>query len=177
MNIKAFFIPQALDTKSDVGLLLLRLIAGFAMTIHGLQKMATPFAWMGPEAPVPGVLQFFAAFAEFAGGIAWIIGLLTPLASLGIGFTMLVGMFVAHILPGDPFVRLFAPPGSPETLLFGLPKAITVQGGQGGSWELAALYLVISAVLASAGPGRFSLDARFFRASVQLLGQSKAYAR
>ena len=35
-------------------------------------------------------------------------------------------------------------------------------GWQGGSWELAAVYLAAVTLLLMAGPGRFSLDALLF---------------
>lgn len=117
--------------KVSVGLLLLRLLAGGAFIAHGAGKIAAPFSWMGPDAPVPGVLQALAALAEFGGGIALVIGLLTPLASLGLVITMAVAV-VFHVNKGDGFVQ---------------------------GYELAAVYLVISVLLFLAGPGRYSVDA------------------
>ena len=125
-----------------VGLLVVRLIAGSAMMLHGLGKIQNPFGWMGPGAPVPGFLQALAALSEFGGGLAWILGLLTPLASLGIFFTMAVAALMFHIAKGDPFV----------------PSATW----KGGSWELAAVYLGISVLLMTMGPGRLSVDALLF---------------
>ena len=128
-----------------VGLLVLRLIAGSAMMLHGWAKIQNPFAWMGAGAPVPGLLQALAAVSEFGGGLAWILGLLTPIASLGVLFTMLGAIFMAHVPKGDPFVP---PPG-----------------WKGGSYELAAAYLGVAVMLMLVGPGRLSLDALLFRKS------------
>jgi putative oxidoreductase len=95
---------------------------------------------MGPDAPVPGILQALAALSEFGGGIALILGLLTPIAMIGLICTMLTAIFTVHLKAGDPFVA---------------------RGG-GRSWELAGLYLGAALMVLLAGPGRFSLDALLF---------------
>jgi putative oxidoreductase len=128
------------------GLLVLRLVAGAAFMLHGWPKIQNPFGWMdqpGASSAVPDIFQALAAVSEFGGGLAWILGLLTPLASLGILFTMATAAYMGHISKGDPFVA------SP--------------GAGGGSWELAAVYFSIALVLLLIGPGRLSLDALLFR--------------
>lgn len=123
----------------SVGLLVLRLVMGAAFVLHGWPKIQTPFGWMGPEAPFPAILIALAALAEFGGGLALIVGLLTRLASLGIISTMVVAIGMVHVPQGDPFV------------------------GQGGpSWELAAVYLACAILFLLLGPGRISLDAVLF---------------
>ncbi len=69
--------------------LLLRLFAGSALMMHGWGKIQAPFNWMDkmPNHP-PAILQALAALSEFGGGLALILGLLTPLACLGIACTM-----------------------------------------------------------------------------------------
>lgn len=121
-----------------VGLLVLRVVAGAALMLHGLPKIQSPFGWMGPNAGMPGVLQALAALAEFGGGLALILGLLTPVAALGIACTMAVAIVKVHL--HDPFVA----------------------AGGGKSKELAAIYLAIALVLLLAGPGALSLDAQLF---------------
>jgi putative oxidoreductase len=121
-------------------LLLLRLVAGVAFMIHGWGKIQNPFGWMGPDAPVPGFLQGLAALSEFGGGLAWILGLLTPLASFGLLCTMSVAVYFHAIVRGDPFVSK----------------------GEGGAYELAAIYFCIALLLMLGGPGRFSLDRLIF---------------
>ena len=125
------------NTKSSVALLVLRLITGLAFMLHGWPKIQNAFNWMGPDAPIPGIFQALAAFSEFGGGLAWILGLLTPLASLGILFTMAVATYT-HVSRGDAFV------------------------GRGASYELALVYLGIALLFILAGPGKFSLDAKLF---------------
>ena len=138
--IRAALQPAPHRVLASWALLLLRLVAGTAFIIHGWQKVQDPFSWMGPESPVPGLFQFLAAFSEFGGGIAWILGLLTPLAALGIGCTMTVAVFMHSMVLHDPFVSL--------------------TGGR--SYELASAYLCIALLLLALGPGRFSLDAKVF---------------
>lgn len=137
--MKSFFRVGSVPERTSYGLLVLRLIAGLAFIFHGWGKIQSPFSWMPPEAGVPSFLQFLAALSEFGGGICWILGLLTPLASLGILCTMAVAAYMHAIVRGDPFV------------------------GPGGSYELATVYIAVALLLILAGPGRFSLDKKIFR--------------
>ena len=118
----------------------MRLVAGFAFMHHGYGKIQNPLGWMGPTAPVPGFFQALAALSEFGGGLAWILGLLTPLASFGLMCTMAVAVWTHAGVMGDPFVSM--------------------TGGR--AYELAAVYLSIALLLLLAGPGRFSADRAAF---------------
>ena len=144
MNFLNRLFAPFIGGPGAIGLLVLRVVAGSALMLHGLPKIKNPFGWMDFRGPsgVPGIFQFLAAFSEFFGGLALIVGLLTPIAALGIAFTMIVAAFKAHISQGDPFVN---PPGR-----------------QGGSWEPAAGYFAIALLLMLAGPGALSLDALLF---------------
>jgi putative oxidoreductase len=102
--MRGLFYPDWRNRPTSVGLLLLRLAMGAAFIFHGWPKIQHPFGWMGPDASVPGVLQFLAALSEFGGGMALILGLLTRLAALGIGATMTVAITTVHLPHGDPFV-------------------------------------------------------------------------
>ena len=115
----------------------LRVVAGIAMMYHGWGKIQNPLEWMGAESNVPSFLQALAAISEFFGGLFIAIGLLTPLAALGILFTMAYAVFMHAILKGHPFV------GSP-------------------SYELAALYFSIALLITLSGVGTFSLDYLLF---------------
>ena len=140
MNFRSFHLVQAYGQFGDIALLLLRVTAGLAFVMHGWPKIQNPFAWMGPEAFAPGVMQALAALSEFGGGLAWVFGLLTRLASLGVASTMLVAFFTHAFLRGDPFVSKTGGP----------------------SFELAAVYLCVALLLMALGPGRISLDRKVF---------------
>lgn len=131
INMNNYFQHKTLPS---LGLLIVRLVVGTAFILHGMGKIQNPTGWMGDA--IPGVLQALAAFAEFGGGIALILGLLTPIACLGILGTMLGAMFMVHIPSGDPFV---SPTG-------------------GASYELALGYFAITLMILFNSPGRFSID-------------------
>ena len=142
MNLKTILAVPEQSSFGDAALLVARLVGGTAFMLHGWGKIQNPFAWMGPEADVPGLLQALAALSEFGGGLAWVLGLLVPLASLGIAFTMAVAVYSHAVLWGHPFVAT----------------------GGGPAYELALIYLCISLLLMAIGPGRLSLDRVVFGA-------------
>ena len=121
------------------GLLLVRVVFGLALALHGWPKAQHPTSWMGPNAPVPGFFQFLAALSEFGGGLALIVGLLTPLACLGILCTMGTAFAMVHLPKGNPFVS-----------------------NSGASYETVAFIAVVALALIVAGPGALSLDAMIF---------------
>ena len=142
--------------RAAYGLLLIRLVFGGALVLHGLQKIGAPTSWMngfGPGAP-PAPLQFLAFFSEFAGGLALMFGLLTPLAALGVMATMAVAALTAH--GADPWI-----------------------GGPGqGSKESALGYFAFALLMLLSGPGRLSLDALLFgRKSAVETVESRAVTR
>jgi putative oxidoreductase len=141
------------DTKSlrgSAGLLLLRVVVGAAFVLHGWPKIQNPMGWSGPDSQFPGFMQALAAVAEFGGGIALILGLLTPLAALGLAATMVMAIFSYHVPQGHVFV------GDPRE-----------------SFELAAGYLASSVALLLLGPGRFSVDGCLFGACATSCGAAK----
>ena len=140
MSPKSFIQPSAQPKWISIALLLLRVVTGAAFVLHGWGKMQAPFSWMPPGSPVPGIFQFLAAFAEFGGGIAFVIGLLTPLAGLGIFFTMTVATLMHALVMKDPFVNMT----------------------QGSSFELPLVYWTIAVVMIIVGPGKYSLDQKIF---------------
>ena len=139
MKLKKLFSVTSYSFCADTTLLVMRVVAGLAFVLHGWPKIQNPFGWMGPDAFAPGPMQALAALSEFGGGLCLILGLLIPLASLGIGFTMVVAVGMHALLRGDPFVS----PG-------------------GASYELAAIYLCVCLVFLAIGPGRFSADKKIF---------------
>lgn len=141
MNFKQIFATPVVSSKTDITFLLLRIVCGLGMAMHGWGKIQNPFGWMGDGAPVPGFFQLLAAISEFGGGIALLIGLLIPLAMLGLSITMLVAVSMHAFVLKDPFVA--SGPGQ-------------------GSYELASIYLMVAIMFMLSGPGRFSLDRKFF---------------
>ena len=137
--VKRLLFYSQVGGKGSLGLLILRLVAGSAFILHGWSKIQNPFNWLGVDSGVPAIFQALAALSEFGGGIAWILGLLTPLASLGIVSTMCVAVNF-HLSHGDPFI------------------------GEGHSFEPALDYLAMALMLLLVGPGLFSLDAVLFGA-------------
>jgi putative oxidoreductase len=140
--MRSWLYRDAGGTRESLGLLILRVVVGAAFILHGWPKIQNAFEWMGPSATVPGFMQALAALAEFGGGIALILGVLTPLAAIGLIATMGGALYMVHLPARHPFVP--TQPGDP-------------------SYELAAVYLAAAAALLLTGPGRFSLDALLFR--------------
>ena len=112
--------------RGAVGLLIVRLVFGLGIMLHGwykLQSPGGPMHWMPPEAPVPAFFQGLAVLAEFGGGIAIVLGLLTPLASLGLTCNMLVALFMVHIGAPQPVRRQHAATTFVRTRV-GLPRRL-----------------------------------------------------
>lgn len=140
MNFKKLLQPYNQYNGASLALLFLRLIVGLAFVMYGSGKIQNPFGWMGPDAPFPSFLLFLAAVAEFGGGIALILGLLTPIASFGIFCTMIVATYIHAIAAGDPYVNTTGGP----------------------SYVIAVVYLGLSILFMVMGPGKFSLDRLIF---------------
>lgn len=136
--MKKFFAVRRDTVSIDVVLLIVRLITGYAFILHGYDKILNPLGWMQGSS-IPGIFQALGAFAEFGGGIALILGVVSRLASLGLIITMIVAVYVHAIAFGHPFVS---------------------KGG--GSYEPATTYFLINLFLTAMGPGRFSIDRKLF---------------
>lgn len=139
IKLKSFMQVQSYSDLQAAALVIIRIIVGVAMILHGWGKIQNPLGWMGPDAAVPGILQFLAALSEFGGGIALILGLLFRVASLGLIFTMLVATLLHAVVKGDPFVSVGGP-----------------------AYELALVYFGISILFLVMGPGKFALDKIIF---------------
>lgn len=125
--------PGGASPLADAALLILRLLAGFAIAyFHGLGKVPPSPGFVDTVAglgfPLPAVFAWAAGLVELVGGLLLMVGLLTRPASFLLLITMGVAFFVRHA--EDPFS------GKEKAYLFG------------------AIFLFFLLV----GAGRFSLD-------------------
>ena len=136
------FINRVLSTDNSLASLALRIPTGTTFVAHGAQKLFGSFGgyglegtgqWMASIGLEPGFLMALGAgSAEFFGGIALLIGLLTRPAAVVLAFTMIVAILTVHISNG-----LFM---------------------SNNGYEFGLSLLAISVALAFSGGGRFSLD-------------------
>jgi len=139
-------LTQLLKSHAGYEATVLRISAGIVFTAHGAQKLFAWFGgyglegtgqWMASQGFEPGYLMaMLAGSAEFFGGIALILGLLTRPAALATAFTMLVAMTV-HVGNG-----LFI---------------------SNNGFEYALSLLAMSIALIFLGGGKLSLDNLFVR--------------
>lgn len=119
---------------ADVGLLLLRLVAGFGLAFgHGLGKFPPSERFIESVSrlgfPEPMIFAWAAALTELVGGILLAAGLLTRPAALAIAFAMATAAFRSSA--GEPFAGK----------------------------EKALLYMTVAVCFLFAGAGRYAVDA------------------
>ncbi|HIN64697.1 MAG TPA: DoxX family protein [Candidatus Obscuribacterales bacterium] len=144
------FFDSFVGKKGSVGLLLLRLVAGAGMFMHGYPKLAHATSWMGADSWAPGWLQAMAVFSEVGGGLFLALGLLTPIACFAILGVMTTAMFSVHFPAGHPFVAKSGP-----------------------SYESALLYFAIAFSYLMVGPGQFAIDALLFKRKQAVLPRAR----
>ena len=92
------------STGQDWTLTAIRIILGVVFFAHGAQKMLGWFGGAGLKETirtmheyihVPIPLAFLAVSSEFFGGLGLIVGLLSRVAAIGIGFTMISAIVMA----------------------------------------------------------------------------------
>jgi putative oxidoreductase len=123
--------------RVNLALLVLRAVTGIIMMMHGWQKVfqygfagvSQGFAGMG--IPMAGIVGPFIALLELIGGIALIIGVLTPVFAALLAADMVGAIVLVHLSKG-----------------FFLPEG----------YEFAFALLGACAALALAGAGRYSVD-------------------
>ena len=129
-------IKQLLSTQAGLAALILRIPVGIILIAHGAQKLFGWFGgyglegtgqWMASIGLEPGYLMaLMAGSAEFFGGIALVLGLLTRPAALVVAFTMVVAIVTTHLSNG-----LFMSNNGYEyaLTLLAASLALMVQGG------------------------------------------------
>lgn len=53
-RLKSLLVPVDLPARPGTAMLLLRLVAGAAFVMHGMNKIRNPFGWMGADSSMPG---------------------------------------------------------------------------------------------------------------------------
>ncbi len=135
--MKRLLRPTPQTFRVSLGLLVMRVVMGAALSWRGAGKLPDLFSWS--TEPIPGILQAMAALTEFVGGAALVVGAVTPIAAAGIACTMAVAVWL-HLDNNQPFVGH-------------------------DTFELARMYLAFALVLLITGPGRFAMDNRLWRAN------------
>lgn len=129
-------MSSSASSRTDLTLLLVRLVLGLTFLMHGLDKLddlnGTEQFFDSLGIPAPAVMAPFVALLEVVGGIALIVGLLAPLFALALAGDMLVAALTQHVDKGF-FV-------------------------QDGGYELVLVLGIASLGILLAGAGRFSLD-------------------
>lgn len=121
----------------------LRAVLAATFIAHGYEKIFVggvgAFAQhMPPQVPMPEVLAWVAALAEFGGGLCMVVGLFTRVAALGHMAVMAVAIMTVHIHQGFKM------------------HADTSGHAQGYEWQLALFCVALCLFLRGAGP--LSLD-------------------
>lgn len=138
----------------STGLLVLRIGIGIAFIMHGFPKVfgggAEGLSAGLAKAGIPGgvAAAYLAGLAEFFGGIALIAGALFRPAALVLAIIMAVAL-TYHLSLGDNFIKY--------------------------SHALESLALFIALIIS--GPGRYSLDYRWFCSSNEKECSPKSYGR
>lgn len=132
---------------TNIGLLILRVVIGGLMVIHGSEKVfggVEGFShFVGSLGfPAPLLFAWLSALSEFGGGILLILGLLGRVAALFMSINMSVAVFMVHYHQG---------------------LLSHIENGHSKGMELALLYLVVAFSLIFTGMGDYSLDAIIFK--------------
>src|SRR6516165_12487893 len=110
----------------------LRLIVGYGFMEHGFAKLARgldafPAILHALGVPAPHLMGWLTIFIEIVGGLAVLLGVFVPLASIPMAAVLLVAIFTVHLPYGVSSIKLlavtaagaqFGPPGFETDLLY-----------------------------------------------------------
>jgi len=119
--------------------LLLRVVGGFSLTLHGYPKLKNPQASIGwmKSVGVPAVAVWLAIILEFFGGLALIIGFLVPIVAFFMVVQFAAICLVKKAKLSGRYIRM----------------------DQGVSYEIDVMYLIMGLALFTLGAGALSIDA------------------
>lgn len=94
-----------LDRFRPLAVLVARVVLGVIMIVHGWHKIFPHgslynFTQMVGHLGLPSWLGYVAAFTEFFGGALLILGLLVPIAAIGVAIDMAVAVLKVHLHHG-----------------------------------------------------------------------------
>jgi len=127
----SYLIIQGLQSY---GLLVLRLVLGFALVFHGLPKISTKreeIATMMRNRGVPGPVTLIAGYFEFIGGLLLLIGLGTQIVGLLVALEALASVYFFARFMGRRYID---------------------------GYEVKMAYVAIGLALFFLGAGVFSID-------------------
>ena len=128
------------NAQSDIGKLILRLVLGVLVLLHGIAKLrggVSPIEGMLAAHGLPTALAYGALIGEVLGPLLLISGFYARIGALLIAINMLFAFALAHL---------------------GQLGQLNEQGGWG--LELQGMFLASALALALIGPGRFGINNR-----------------
>jgi putative oxidoreductase len=135
-----FFEENDMQNADDIGKLLLRVVLGALILLHGVAKIAAGPGFViqtATGAGLPAAIGYLVYLGEVAAPILLILGIWSRLAALFIAGNMLFAVYLVHM------------------------KQIFTLNDQGGwALELQGMFFIAAVSLICLGAGRFSIGGR-----------------